>query len=563
MRFSLYLALALPAIACSKDSGSSPPTGRDAWFREVTSSGVDFRHDADIRGRLLLTEIMGGGLGLFDYDRDGDLDLYCINGGPGGTGGKSALYANDGSGAFTNVTAGSGVDDTGYGMGVAIGDFDNDGAEDVYVSCVDGDRLFRNRGSSATGGGWKFEDVTQAAGIDVPKWSCSAAFLDYDRDGFLDIFVTQYIAFDERECKGPAGELDYCGPLNFDPLPDVLLHNKGDGTFEDVSATAGIQALAGAGLGVVCEDFNRDGWVDIYVANDAYQNHLWINQKDGTFVDDAMLQGVAFNFHGRPEAGMGVVAEDLSGDGATDLFLTHLLEESNSFYKNLGGYRGFADATGRAGLAASSMQFTGFGVCAFDAELDGDLDIVVANGRVRRREAPPGSVASPPLDLLAESNLFYRNQGDGRFELESTSEKELCGPADVSRGLAQGDLDGDGDLDLVMTHIDGPVRIYRNEAPREGRWLLVDAVDTDLRRRALGAEIELRAGNQTWVRTLRGASGYLTSQDSRAHFGVPGGVDATGASLAVRWPDGKRERFAVPTLDSQITVEKGAGEEMP
>ncbi len=557
MRFTPSLILALVAIGCSEDSGPTSPNARGAWFSEVPSSGVDFRHDADIRGRLLLTEVMGGGLAVFDCDGDGDLDLYCVNGGPNGAGGKSALYTNDGTGAFTNVTAGAGVDETGYGMGVAIGDFDNDGDEDLFVSCVGGDKLFRNKGDG------KFEDVTEAAGIDVAKWSCSAAFLDYDRDGFLDIFVTQYVDFDERECKGPAGELDYCGPLNFDPLPDVLLHNNGDGTFEDVSATSGIQALAGAGLGVVCNDFNRDGWVDVYVANDAYQNHLWINQKDGTFLDDAMLQGVAFNFHGRPEAGMGVVAEDLSGDGATDLFLTHLLEESNSFYKNLGEYRGFTDATGRAGLAASSMQFTGFGVCAFDAELDGDLDIVVANGRVRRREAPSGSVARPPLDLLAESNLFYRNDGNGRFEMESSSESELCGPADVSRGLAQGDLDGDGDLDLVMTHIDGPVRIYRNDAPREGSWLIVDAIDPNLRRRALGAEIELRTGDDTWVRTIRASSGYLSSQDPRAHFGIPSRVDATGASLAVLWPDGERERFAVPTLDSLIVVEKGAGEKMP
>lgn len=534
-----------------------PSSTRDAWFLEIHSSGVDFRHDADIRGQLLLPEIMGGGLGLFDCDGDGDLDLFCVNGGPNGAGGKSALYTNDGSGAFTNVTSGSGLADTGYGMGVAVGDFDNDGAEDIYVSCVDGDKLFRN-----TGGG-KFEDVTQSAGIDVPKWSCSAAFLDYDRDGFLDVFVTQYVAFDERECKGPAGELDYCGPLNFDPLPDVLLHNKGDGTFEDASARSGIQGLSGAGLGVVCEDFNRDGWVDVYVANDAYQNHLWINQKDGTFRDDALLKGVAFNFHGRPEAGMGVVAEDLSGDGAMDLFLTHLLEESNSFYKNLGEYRGFADATGRAGLAASSMQFTGFGVCAFDAELDGDLDIVVANGRVRRRQAPPGSVARPPLDLLAESNLFYLNGGNGRFEMESVNETELCGSADVSRGLAQGDLDGDGDLDLVMTHIDGPVRLYRNEAPRKGSWLIVDAIIPALDRRALGAEIVLRAEAGTWVRTVRATSGYLTSQDPRAYFGIPNGVSASGSSLSVRWPDGQRERFATPAFNTLVTVEKGTGEELP
>jgi len=554
----LPVLLFLPA-SCG-DSSEPDSTGaratRDSWFHEVTGSGIDFRHDSDVRGRLLLPEIMGGGAALFDCDGDGDLDLYCVNGRPDSAA-KSALYTNDGTGKFTNVTAGSGVAEPGYGMGVAVGDFDNDGQDDLYVSCVGEDRLYRSLGAG------KFEDVTEAAGIVVPKWSCSAAFLDFDRDGFLDLYVTQYVDFDEKECKGPAGEIDYCGPLVFDALPDALLRNRGDGTFEDVSAAAGIQAVAAAGLGVVCEDFDGDGWVDVYVANDGYQNHLWINGKNGTFRDDALMQGVALNFHGRPEAGMGVVAEDLSGDGVTDLFLTHLLEESNSFYMNLGEYRGFVDATGRAGLAASSVQWTGFGVCAFDAELDGDLDLVVANGRVRRRAPHASSVVAPPLDLLAEPNLFYRNGGAGNFTQESASEAELCGPADVSRGLVQGDIDLDGDIDLVMTHIMGTVRLFKNEAPRAGSWLVVDAALPELRRRALGAVVTLSAGSETWTRTIRAASGYLTSQDPRAHFGIPAAVSAGDATLTVRWPDGKRELFPVSSFDTLMTLARGAGEELP
>lgn len=553
-RLAAICLLAATALGCSAEEPVAK--GRAPWFVEVAPSGVDFVHDACIEGGLLLPEIMGGGIGLFDCDGDGDLDLYCVNGGPDGTGGKSALYLNDGTGAFARAGASAGVEDTGYGMGLAIGDFDNDGDEDLYVACADGDRLLRNDGSGT------FDDVTESAGIDVPGWSCSAAFLDYDRDGFLDVFVTQYVIYEERDCKNPAGRPEYCGPLSFDPVPDVLLRNRGDGTFEDISAACGIQSASAAGLGIVCEDFNRDGWVDMYVANDAYQNHLWINQQDGTFIDEGLQQGVALSFHGRPEAGMGVLAEDLSGDGEMDLFVTHLLAETNRFYRSQGEGRGFKDDTGRTGLAASSMKYTGFGTCAFDVELDGDLDIVVANGRVNRRDATPGAVAKPPLDMLAESNLFYRGLGNGRLEEESDLETALCVPADVSRGLAQGDIDGDGDLDLVMTNIDGPTRVYRNEAPREGSWLLVDAVDPELGRRALGAVVELSAGQTKRVRTIRAASGYLSSQDPRAHFGIPRAETASEATLLVRWPGGQQERFPVPSFDAQLTVERGAGEEV-
>lgn len=551
----LACALIAASSGCSGEEAAAPAS-RAPWFVEAASSGVDFIHDANIQGELLLPEIMGGGVGLLDCDGDGDLDLYFINGGPDGAGGRSALYLNDGAGSFTRATNGAGAMDTGYGMGLAVGDYDNDGDEDIYVTCVDGDRLLRGDGEGG------FEDVTVNAGVDVPGWSCSAAFLDFDRDGLLDLFVTQYVVFEQIDCKNPAGRPEYCGPLTFEPVPDVLLRNRGDGTFEDVSEASGIQALSAAGLGVVCEDFDGDGWVDVYVANDAYQNHLWVNQRDGTFKDEALLQGVALSFHGRPEAGMGVLSEDLSGDGEMDLFVTHLLAETNRFYRSQGAGRGFKDDTGRTGLAASSMKYTGFGTCAFDVELDGDLDIVVANGRVNRRDATPGALAKPPLDMLAESNLFYRGLGNGRLEEESDLEAALCVPADVSRGLVQGDIDGDGDLDLVMTNIDGLARVYRNDAPREGSWLLVDAIDPALRRRALGAEIELSAGDRRWVRTARAASGYLSSQDPRPHFGIPRGVAADGASLTVRWPDGGRERFSVADWNARITVKRGAGEEL-
>ena len=554
--------------AVVKSESTEDREGTAEWLREATADfGLGFVHESGATGELHLVEITGGGAALFDYDEDGDLDLYLVNSGPDPldpdadrSAAPNRLFRNDENRRLTDVTDASGLGDQGYGLGVAVGDIDNDGWADVYITNFGPDRLYRNLG------GEKFTDISDRAGIRVGGWSSSAAFFDYDRDGDLDLFVAQYVRFDRaKQCFDWAGQPDYCGPLAYPPVPDVLLRNDGDGTFTDVSEAAGISSLAAAGLGVICEDFDEDGWPDVYVANDGYANHLWTNRPDGTFTDDALVLGAAYNLHGHAEAGMGVVCGDFDHNGTLDLFMTHLRRETNTLYSSLGAGRGFVDATGASGLGVSSTSLTGFGIAAFDIDLDGSLDIFVANGRVARADALPGVELAPPWDRYAEPNLLYRNDGQGRFRCISEYAPALCQRCETSRGVAVGDIDGDGDPDLVVTNIQGPARLFLNEAPRRGRSLLVEARDPRLRRHAIGARVTLHIGDSKQVRTVRRSGSYLTSNDPAVHFGVPEAALArmATASLEVHWPDGLRERFPLPEWDGRITLVRGTGVAQP
>src|SRR5258708_7810874 len=359
-------------------------------------------------------------------------------------------------------------------------------------------------------------------------------------------------------CTNKGRKPVYCGPRRSPPLADVLLHNEGGRHFTDGSAEAGISAVRAAGLGVVCADFDGDGWADVYVANDAYANQLWINQHDGTFRDAALSQGVALNMSGHPEAGMGVVAADLDGDGTLDLFVTHLADESNIMFLNRGKGRGFRDATGRSGTGPSSVPFTGFGVVAFDADLDGDLDLLVVNGRVNRGEVNPESIPPAPWNVLAETKLFYTNDGQARFTLATAQAGELATASEVSRGLAMGDIDDDGDIDVVVSNTGSRSRIYLNQAPRAGHWLRVRALDPRYKRDALGALVTVSAGGRRFVRCIESSSSYLSSSDPRAHFGL--GAAERVDSIEVVWPDGLRESFACPRLDGDLELCRGAGQ---
>ena len=312
------------------------------------------------------------------------------------------------------------------------------------------------------------------------NWSSSAAFCDIDRDGYLDLYVAGYVIFDRSvECTDRTGRREYCGPDSFEDRVDTLLHNQGDGTFRDVTRAAGIDAVTGAGLGVACEDFDDDGWMDFYVANDGDPNQLWINQGDRTFIDDALVLGASVNAAGLREAGMGVVTADFDNDADFDIFLTHLRDETNTLYRNLGPGIGFEDRTARSGLGAGSAPYTGFGTAPVDLDLDGDLDLVIVNGRVTRGDRLTDALPDPWNDY-AEPNLAYRNDGDRFVQLEREA-RPFTEPVEVGRGLATGDLDGDGDLDVAITNIGSPSRLYRGEPP-PGRWLLVDAFDPRLRK---------------------------------------------------------------------------------
>lgn len=568
MRGKVLLGGLVLVAACGPDGGA--PTGAGATtdagrptgpavfegFADVAfERGLVFQHESGGRGDLRMPEVMGSGLALFDCDADGDLDIYLVNGNEhpadGATGtSANALFLRAGE-RYEDASAASGLDDRGYGMGVAVGDLDNDGHVDVYVANLAADRLYRGLGAA------RFEEVGAERALDVAHWSSSTALLDYDRDGFLDVYVTQYVDYDPAErCFNSAGRPDYCGPLSFAPRSDVLLQNADGRRFFDVSAAAGLTSVACAGLGVVCEDFDDDGWVDVYVANDAYGNQLWTNRRNGTFLDEALLKGAAMNVSGQPEAGMGVVAGDFDADGVLDLFVTHLSEESNTLYRGAGGERGFRDVTGSSGLGPPSMRSTGFGVVAADFDLDADLDLFVANGRVVLALPAAGSTLPPPWNELAEPNHVYRNEG-ASFRQVGTLGAEV----EVSRGLVAGDVDGDGDPDLVLANTQGPVRLYENRVDDGGErhWLRVRCYDPRLKRDAVGARVSVVTALHTQRRTIGGGAGYQSANPLDVWFGL--GEAERIERVTVRWPDGRVESFPDVSVDGAVLLERGQGHE--
>ncbi|MCH7526670.1 MAG: CRTAC1 family protein [Planctomycetes bacterium] len=576
----LWAGLMGAATGCSRltctpttpaDDASNPGSGETraqpsfALFTEITEAvGLRFVHDAGFdpqHPEYFMPESMAPGAAMFDYDGDGDLDIYLVNGAhtydpkPGTKPPRNRLLRNDGPDGFVDVTDPSGLGDTGWGMGVAVGDIDNDGDEDVYLTNYGPDALYRNNGDGT------FEDVTKVAGIDNPKWAASAAFFDYDRDGYLDLFVTNYLAYDPSvKGRDRAGRPEYTGPHLFAALDDVLYHNNGDGTFTDVSAEAKISEMPGRGLGLACADFNDDGWPDVYVANDREANRLWMNQGDGTFEDDALLAGVALNSFGLPEASMGVAVGDVDGDGDLDLFMTHLFVESNTLYQNEGGGV-FEDRTVRCGLSAASIDYTGFGTAFLDYDHDGDLDLVVVNGRVRRDAPFQGAGSADHWKVYKEPNLLFENDGLGIFRDVSAQAGTLCSYVEVSRGLVSGDIDNDGDLDLLITNGGGSARLFRNDAPKKGNWLVVRALDPALNRDANGAQIVVRANGHRYRRDINRGFSYLCSGDPRAHFGLGGAGHVDG--IEVRWPDGTLEFFPKTETNQILQLSRGTGQWRP
>src|SRR5437667_8584759 len=471
-------------------------------FREIAGEvGLNFQHFTGATGEYFMPEIMGAGVALLDYDNDGDLDIYLIQGTaldkgkkllfpptPGWKPGNRlfrSMLSETGKLQFVDVTDRAGVGHLGYGMGVAVGDYDNDGFQDLYLTNFGNNVLYHNNGDGT------FTDVTAQAGVDDPRWSASAAWVDYDRDGRLDRFVANYLDFTpkgNKSCYLSTGERDYCTPKMYQPVPARLFRNRGDGTFEDVTERAGIGAAVGPGLGVVCADFNGDGWPDIYVANDGAAAHLWVNQGNGTFKERGLLSGTAYNVEGASQAGMGVTSADFDNDGDEDIFKTNLTHEGCNLYVN-DSHANFYDASVELGLLQATLPYTGFGTEWFDYDNDGHLDLFVANGAVNRIASLRGSPY--PFDQI---NQLFHNEGDGKKFREVTG---VAGPAlsisEVSRGAAFGDIDNDGAIDIVIANNNGPVRLLLNQTRflNRNHWLLVRLEAVGGNRFGIGARIEV------------------------------------------------------------------------
>ncbi|MCI0465271.1 MAG: CRTAC1 family protein [Gemmataceae bacterium] len=521
--------------------------------------GLDFKHDSGPLGTYFMPQSMGSGCALFDFDGDGLIDIYLLHlGGPGGK--RNQLFKQLPGGTFKDVSKGSGLDIDGFNHGVAIGDVNNDGKPDVLVTRYGGIKLFLNLG------GGSFRDITDEAGLVNPLWSSSAAFLDYDRDGRLDLVVVNYLDYDPNtKCQDPHGLPDFCGPNQSRGRSSKLFRNLGPGQgtdgralqvrFEDVSFASGIGRLAGPGLGVVCADFNGDAWPDLFVANDGKPNRLWINQKDGTFKDEAMSRGVAYTAMGNAYAGMGIAVGDVTGSGMLDLYVTHLGSETNTLWRQ--GPRGlFQDATAKAGLLRTRWRGTGFGTLFADFDLDGALDLAIVNGRVFRG----GEARNTGLgfwETYAERNQLFANEGAGKFRDLSLANKPFCGHWNVGRGLACADFDNDGAPDLLVTSAGGRARLFRNVAPDRGNWLKVRALDPKLKRDAYGAEVRVRAGGRVWLRLINPAESYLSSSSPVALFGL--GKTAQVESIQITWPDGTGERFPGGAVNCLVEVRKGEG----
>ncbi|HSF19884.1 MAG TPA: CRTAC1 family protein [Vicinamibacteria bacterium] len=518
-----------------------------AHFVEVTAAvRLEFTHDAGEKGGYFIGEIMGSGAAFLDFDGDADLDIYFVQ---SAVGKPNQLFRQEKDGRFVDVTFEAGVGDRGYGMGVAVGDIDNDGDVDLYVTKDGPDVLYLNDGEGT------FRNVTSAWGAGTDSWSASAAFCDYDADGFLDLYVTRYVAYDrEKKCTQLDGSVDYCAPQVFPGITDVLYHNEGGRRFADVSVRAGLSQVRAPGLGVLCADLNDDGRLDFYVTNDGEANQLWLNRGDGTFVDEAFLEGVALDGAGKPEAGMGITAGDIEGDGDLDLFMTHIINQTNTLYVREIGL-GYEDRTTAMGLAALSLSRTGFGVGFFDFDHDSDLDIAVVNGRIKRHPILAGASHSEYWNPYAEPNQLIENDGSGRFSDRSADAGDFGKPIEVSRGLAFGDVDSDGDLDLLVVNISAPARLYRNEVRKTGDWLAVRAIESG--RDSHGVRVTVNAGGRRIVRLANPGYSYLSSSDPRAHFGVPKGAKIE--SVEIVWPDGSRETFDRVEANRSVTLSKGSG----
>ncbi len=569
-------------FACGDDvenpvQSDAESPGQAPWtLRDVTAErGLAIDLSRTPAGRAFMPDSMTGGCALVDVDGDGDLDVFVAHGrwsepdGPASDG-LGRLWLQDEHGQFTDVSVSAGVVGPHYGMGVATGDVDNDGDVDIYVSCYGPDRLLRNRGDGT------FEDASEDVScVRTAQWGASCTFTDLNADGWLDIVVANYVDYPpDFGGAGEGAQLEYPAPGNFDGVPDAFLINRGDGTFHDRSAALGIDS-ASRGLGVAAGDWNGDGLTDVYVANDGQANHCWIQTEDGRFKEGALSLGLALSGDGRAEAGMGVARGDVNGDGLEDLMLTHLVQETHTLYlaKRRGNVASFSDRTLRAGIAAASVDMTGFGAALADLDLDGELDFIAVHGRVLRGPAAKDATEPPHWRHYAERDLVMLGEGE-RFRVVDAG--DFDDRAETSRGLALGDVDGDGDLDVLVTTAAGRVHLFEASGAPRGAWIAVRALQPasgalqpapgalqpapdalPSSRDALGAEIRLNAGGVTRLRVLQTTHGYLSASEPLARFGL--GAATAVESVTVRWPDGQVETFDGGPVNRVQVVRRGEG----
>ena len=561
--FLLGLVLVLTITSCTPDPASSIENSTSeapastTLFREGTrESGLAFGHQNGMSGAFYFPEIMGAGGALFDADNDGDLDLYLVQGNPLTPEGVDPLHSDrllrndlaqreEGAAvSWVDITENAGLNATGYGMGVAVGDVDNDGWQDLYLLNFGPNQLWRNNGDGT------FSDITEASGAQDERWSVSGAFADIDRDGDLDLLVVNYVDFTLASHKDCVRQYrDYCSPQTYRPVPDRLFRNDGGGRFTDITAESGIANAYGAGLGIVTGDFDGNGWVDLYVANDGMANQLWLNQN-GRFEDHALISGAALNAMGAAEASMGIDAGDFDGDGDEDLFMTHLKNETNTLYVNDGNGL-FEDRTITAALESPSQAYTGFGTAWVDLDNDGWLDLVVVNGDVAIIEAQKLAGSDFPY---AQTNQVFLNT---RNRFQEVSSQSGLAHEEVSRGLLAGDVDNDGDTDLVITNNNGPARFYLNRQGSQAEW--IGLIPRNAQGPALEAQVVVSTSSgRTFYRRSRVSGSYGSSLDPRVLVGLgpePGSVSAT-----VRWPDGSAEAFGPLPSKGYHQLLKGQGQ---
>ena len=525
-------------------------------FVDVTQeAGIRWKHTDGRSGEKYFMETLGSGAAFFDYDADGDPDLYFVNGAPlpgyiAQEVPTNCLYRNNGDGTFTDVTEKSGVGDTGYGHGCAVGDYNNDGQLDLYVTNYGTNRLYRNNGDGT------FTDVAEIAGVTEPRWSSSCAFADYDRDGNLDLYVVNYIVFDidENPWCGlkEKGIRAYCEPDNFPAQSDTLFRNNGDGTFTDVTKSAGIYNTTGKGLGVVWGDYNNDGVPDIYVANDSTENFFYHNNGDGTFEEIGFMIGVALSEDGAAENGMGTAFGDWNNDGWLDLTVTNYAQQTNTLYHNdADGF--FTDATATTKTAQLTYPYLGWATAFIDYDNDGYQDLFVANGHLHENLAELGQQGT-----YGQRNLLFRNNDNGTF----TEVSETLGPgmklADVSRGATFADYDSDGDIDIVVTNSNTAPRLLRNDGGNQKNYLQIRLVATRGTTDAIGARVKITTGDLTQTREVRSGDGYLSQRDLTLHFGVADYAQID--SVEIQWQSGAKQLIKSVPANQVLSLKENSDE---